>query len=137
MCLAHYGKNRSKLGPTPNEENVDIENYELYEEQRLINLSPDTVINVEDDAKNRVFEDLNTIDFAPNPINIKENFTNVVTRSQNHPILGPGKLSKITQNSFAAPTALVWNSAPNCIKEAKSCLIAKKLIRNYVKNLPL
>ena len=71
-------------------------------------------------------------------ISFKESHTNVViTRSQHHPILDPGRPNKIARNSFAAPTALVWNSAPNCIKEAKSCLIAKKLIRNYVKNLPL
>lgn len=73
VCLAHYGKNRSKLGPTLKEENVDSENYELYEEQRLINLSPDTVINIEDDANNKNFEDLSNIDFAPNPISNKEN----------------------------------------------------------------
>ena len=72
-----------------------------------------------------------------NAIDLKENFTNAVTRSQKHVVMNPGKPSRLAMNSFAAPTALIWNRAPNNIKEAKTVSKAKMLIKQYAKSLPL
>ena len=67
VCLAHYGTNRSKLGPKAIKEDEPDENYDLYgeqEDQSLIGFSQDTVIKIENDSRAQVLEELGSIDFA-------------------------------------------------------------------------
>ena len=67
VCLAHYGTNRSKLGPKAIKEDEPDENYDLYgevEDQSLISLSEDTVIKIENDSRTQVLNELGSLDFA-------------------------------------------------------------------------
>ena len=57
VCLAHYGKNQSKLEDKTIDENEADEHYDLNEEQNeqcLINVSPDATINVGDDSRKQI-----------------------------------------------------------------------------------
>ena len=47
-----------------------------------------------------------------------------------------GKTST-ARESFLRNTAKIWNQAPSSIKEAKTMAIAKKLVKNYCKTLPV
>ena len=45
---------------------------------------------------------------------------------------------KINNMSWALDMlAKIWNQAPSSIKEAKTMAIAKKLVKNYCKTLPV
>ena len=71
VCLAHYGKDKSKLEDKTIDENEADEHYDLNEEQNeqcLINVSPDATINVGDDSRKQIFDELGSLNFAPNAI---------------------------------------------------------------------
>ena len=71
VCLAHYGINQSKLEDKTIDENEADEHYDLNEEQNeqcLINVSPDATINVGDDSRKQIFDELGSLNFAPNAV---------------------------------------------------------------------
>ena len=45
--------------------------------------------------------------------------------------------TEIGQNSFCISAAKIWNTVPKEIKEAKTLLSAKKLIKNHCKRFPI
>ena len=69
---------------------------------------------------------------------IKKKEKNVYsTRSNNHTIFNPGKECKLSKNSFAGPTAKIWNKAPADVKSASNLIKARRAIRHFVKTLPI
>ena len=68
-----------------------------------------------------------------NPI---QKTTQMVTKSSNRETLKvPGK-SKVSQSGFAASGAILWNSAPSALHEAKTRHQAKRIIKEFVRTLP-
>ena len=51
--------------------------------------------------------------------------------------MNEGGKTRIARSSFTRDTGRVWNQAPRNIKEAGTLGLAKKLIRDYCKTLPV
>ena len=45
--------------------------------------------------------------------------------------------TKIGESSFCTSAAKLWNAEPEKIKEAKTIMAAKKLIKEYCKTMPV
>ena len=58
------------------------------------------------------------------------------TRSNNQVLFDTGNECSKSKNSFAGPTAKIWNKAPSEVKTASNLSQAKNAIRCFVKTLP-
>ena len=91
-------------------------------------------------AESRLLEAWKTANDPSLPLNevvkFKKDYPNIVTRSQKFKVMEQGKPCRLFQNSFAYPTARIWNMAPGYIKNAKNVSAAKSKIRDFVQKLP-
>ena len=58
-------------------------------------------------------------------------------RSSSTVVMMEGGKNNIARASFTRDAGRLWNKAPNDIKEAKTLHMAKKLIKDYCKTLPV
>ena len=70
-------------------------------------------------------------------LQVKKKSKHMSTRSNEQTMFEQGKENRFASGSFVQKTTQIWNAAPKNVKEATTIQQAKKMIRQYVKTLPL